>query len=423
MIDVSYRSVPTAKVSTSSFCDSARLFLRLVLALMLLTALGQARAEEPDDQYMRIYTLIQDADSLGGSGSAASALAKYRAALAGLQGFQKEHPDWNAKVVAFRIRYVAGKIAELSGNGATTNTAPSISAPPKAVRPPAKTATTTPSLSSGAQLKLLEAGAEPRQVLRFHPKAGDKHTTEMLIKMGMEMKMGETQMPATKLPGMKLILDNTVKSVAPDGAATFDTVMREVGLTDEAEVMPQVAEAMKSALGSMKGVSGTMVVSDRGFNKGLEMKVPAGADPQMRQMIDQMKDTFSNLTAPLPEEAVGPGARWEVRLPLKSQGLTMEQTTTYKLLSLEGEHLTTRNAIVQRAPSQKIQNPAMPGLKLDLDKMSGTGTSDTTFDLAQTLPVTATGNVHSELSMSMNQGGQKQPMNMKVDVNVRIETK
>ena len=75
------------------------------------------------------------------------------------------------------------------------------------------------------------------------------------------------------------------------------------------------------------------------------------------------------------------------------------------------------------AANQKIQNPAMPGLKFDLVKMSGNGAGETTIDLAQLLPAKGTVDSHSELSMAMNTGAQKQTITMKMDLNLRLETK
>jgi len=110
-------------------------------------------------------------------------------------------------------------------------------------------------------------------------------------------------------------------------------------------------------------------------------------------------------------------------MPLKSQGMTIDQTATYQLVSIQGERLTARSTIAQRASSQKIENPAMPGLKLDLTKMVGNGTSDVTLDLAQLLPPARTVSFHSEASLAMDVGGQKNTMTVKTDSNVRLEAK
>jgi len=129
------------------------------------------------------------------------------------------------------------------------------------------------------------------------------------------------------------------------------------------------------------------------------------------------------MTLPLPAEAIGPGAKWEVKMPLESQGMKINQAATYELVSIEGERVTIKSTTVQSAASQKIQNPAMPGLKLDLTKMTGQGTGETTLDLGQLMPSVATVDFHSETSAVMNAGGQTQPVTEKTDLDVRVEAK
>ena len=90
---------------------------RLVALLILILAapLPSARAQQgPDDQYIIIYTLMQQADSLDGSGQSQQALAQYVQVQGELQKFQKIYPDWNPRIVSFRLNYLAEKIAEVT---------------------------------------------------------------------------------------------------------------------------------------------------------------------------------------------------------------------------------------------------------------------------------------------------------------------
>lgn len=85
-----------------------------LVALVLAVTLLPARAESPDDQYVRIYNLIRQADTLNNSDQPAAALAKYLEAQTALQTFQKGYPDWNAKVVNFRLNYLGSKISAVT---------------------------------------------------------------------------------------------------------------------------------------------------------------------------------------------------------------------------------------------------------------------------------------------------------------------
>lgn len=386
-----------------------------LLVLALLLGLSPVWAEGPDDEYLQIRTLIQQADDLNTGGKTAPAKAKYVEAKAALTNFQRTYPEWNAKLVAFRLNYVVQKVAALTEKPPTAAGGDTATA--------AQSETKAATQTSATPAKLLEPGAEPRKVLRLHPNSGDKQTLAMTVKMAVETKVGDAEAPAMKLPAITMSVEATVKGVAENGDITYEMVMGEMGVSDEPGAAPEVTEAIKAAFAGIKGLSGSGTISSRGFSKGLEFKAPADSKPQVRQIVDQMKDMYAQLAIPLPEEAVGAGAKWEVKMPIKAQGMTIDQTATYEVVSLEGERLTTKSAIVQQAANQKIQNPALAGMKMDLTKMVGNGSGERTSELTHILPTTGTGKLHSESSMAMDMGGQKQAMTVKTDMNVRFEPK
>src|SRR5215831_4385970 len=88
-----------------------RLFALVLVSL--LAALSPARADGPDDLYLRIFTLIQDGDTLKANAEPRQALTKYNEAQTALQNFQRGYPDWNVKVVTFRLAYLSSRIGEL----------------------------------------------------------------------------------------------------------------------------------------------------------------------------------------------------------------------------------------------------------------------------------------------------------------------
>jgi hypothetical protein len=383
----------------------------LQFAVLALFAVSSAlKANEAEEQFVAIYNAIQQADSLAASNNPTAALKKYQSAERALQSLQRANPNWNRTVVAFRMDYLAQKIAALSTNASSTAQGKASAAGQAAE-------------GSTTQVKLLEAGAEPRQVLRLHPKPGDHQTLNLIMNVNMAVKAGQAESPSMKLPPMKMALEATVKNVAENGDITFDMVTGEASVADEPGGIPQVVDAMKTALAKFKGVSGTGKMSNRGFGKGVEMKVPPDADPQLRQSIDQMKEAFSRFTAPLPEEAVGAGARWEAKIPIKEQGMTLDQTTVYDLVSLEGDRVTAKSTVTQRAANQTIDNPAMPGMKAQLTRMTGEGKGQVTSDLTRILPLEGNAELHTDMTMAVDMGGQNQPMNMKIDMTVRLEGK
>jgi hypothetical protein len=397
-------------------------WLSSLLALALLLGLCPARADEADDQYLQIYGLIQQADDLSANGKRAPAKAKYLEAYTGLRNFKKNYPDWNVNLVAARLKYVGQQITALSEE------------PPAAVASgttnasEAKPETKVAVPASSGPLKLLGAGAEPRKALRLHPAAGDKQTLLLNAKVSLDMKMSDGQPSPIKLPSTSATLDIpveiTVKEVSSKGDISYEVAVGDASAAEEpAGGAPPAAKAKKSSLGGVRGLSATGTISSQGFSKGFDFKAPPGADPQTHMLMDLLKDVFIQLVTPLPEEAVGGGAKWEVKAPVQSHSIKIDQTANYELVSVEGETYKTKSTSTQRASNQKIDNPIMPGMKVDLTKWTAKGTSEFGLDAGKLMPSSGTMELHSEMGMGLNLGAQSQGFTMKMDVNLRIEAK
>jgi len=378
-------------------------YFSILFTAVLLLGSWTARAEEIEDQYLRVMNLSDQADTLKTSGHPDAALLKYKEAQRALLTFQKNYPRWNMNVVSFRLNELTKNINALSGKIPET--------------------ATTSTSASDSQVKLLEPGSEPRKALRLKPNPGDEQTLVLSIKSSMNMKLGDIPEQKMKLPGMEMNISTTVKEISKDGDITFDIQFLDSSVSEDVEVMPQITEGLKTALANIKGQSGTATISSRGLNKKLDVKAPEGADPQTKQILEQMRQSFANLSVPLPAEPVGIGAKWEVKIPYQYQGMKIDQDSLYELTSMEEDRITTKSTIKQSAANQKIQSPVMPALKLDLVKMEGHGTGETTVELSKIIATEGQAEVHSELNMSMNTESQKQSMTMKIDSNISAKTK
>jgi hypothetical protein len=241
--------------------------------------------------------------------------------------------------------------------------------------------------------------------------------------MAMEMKSGDMPVSKNSLPAIKMTMDVTVNSVSPEGDITYDMVLTGADVAPEEGAVPQIVEAMKASLSGIKGMKGTGSMSNRGFGKSSEIKLPANADAQITQTLDQVKQGLSNLSAQLPEEAIGPGAKWEIMKSIRSQGIAMVQTATSQLVSVDGEHVIVKSALTQQSAKQKIQDPALGGMSMDLTSLKGSGTSEVSSDLEHLLPPEASSETHTETSMEMSAGSQKQVISTKSDVIMHLNAK
>jgi Tfp pilus assembly protein PilF len=107
-----------------------RLSLAAAAALFLAAALPGS-AQVPDDRYVRVYSMIEEADKLKGTGDSRSAVTRYLEAQVALKEMQQAFPEWNSKLVAYRLDYVSTQLAALTEKhpAAGTNASPAEPSP------------------------------------------------------------------------------------------------------------------------------------------------------------------------------------------------------------------------------------------------------------------------------------------------------
>jgi hypothetical protein len=254
------------------------------------------------------------------------------------------------------------------------------------------------------------------------------------FKTTLEAKIEDSQQAPLKRPSMSVTLDIpvevTVKGVTDKGDITYEVVFRDFIILEQPEGFePLDAKKTKTASDAVREMSATGIVSSHGFSKGFQFKRTPSTSSQtslpsiFRELMDLMKDAFIQLTPPLPEEAVGTGAKWEVKAPAQSQGIKVDQRPNYELVSVEGEHLKIKGISGLRPADQNIDNPKMPAQIVDLAEATGKIASELSLDANKLMPSSGTMDIHSQLKQRVKAGAQTQAITMKRDVNLRIEAK
>ncbi len=372
----------------------------------LLLAVVTARAQDADDQYLVLYNQIMQGDALVQQGQTAPALTKYKGAQAALENFKVENPSWNPKLVDFRLTYLAARIAGLTGKTAGAAEGAAAAGGASAMMP--------------QQVKVLEAGGEPRTQLRLHVKPGDKQSLKFVMTLATTTKIASMpEMPIT-MPSITFVANTEVKGVAPDGTITYEAEITDATMADDPNLNPMIAATLKPALAGMKGQKGSGTVSNRGLDGNVKMQATAGGNAAANQFAQQMKQLFENLAPQLPGEAVGPGAKWEYATKIQSQGAKVDQTASYELVSVEGDTVNIKATSTETGGNQKVENPAMPGVKLDLQKLSGKTTGTVKQNLTHLAPDELNLEIHTESSMVVNAAGQKQNISSKNTIKLQM---
>jgi tetratricopeptide (TPR) repeat protein len=89
-------------------------FLGYGSAIILQVCTWSASGQTPDDRYVRVYSLIEDADKSNSSGEARTAINKYLEAQVAIKDLQRLYPNWNERIVSYRLDYISGKLEPLT---------------------------------------------------------------------------------------------------------------------------------------------------------------------------------------------------------------------------------------------------------------------------------------------------------------------
>ncbi len=275
----------------------------------------------------------------------------------------------------------------------------------------AEQAVATASKGSAPTVTLVSAGTAPKRTLRFTPKKGLKKTLITTMTMGVEMKIGSSSPPAQTMPPIEMAFDLTVTDVAASGDIRYEFVLKRPRVVADKTTPKEVVEAMTGAVKTMTGLKGYAVISDRGFTKEADVEVPDEASPQTQQLVASLKQSMTQLTAPMPEEPVGVGAKWDTMTTIENSGFSLQQTATSELVALKGSKATLKVSVAQTAKPQKI---TASGMTADLEAYAASGAGTTQIDLVTLVPITAKMTLRSDLKMSA--AGQKVGMKLALDM-------
>lgn len=276
-----------------------------------------------------------------------------------------------------------------------------------------------------ASAELLDAGAEPRAALRykFNKDLKEVMVMEMTIAMGMEV--GGMEQPTNAMPTIRMVIALEGREITEEGDLKYGMEFTKIEVLATEDSDPFMVEGMETAMAGVVGLTGWGIVDNRGVTKDIGFTVPAGASPAVVTQLDQMRGQLNQLAAPLPEEAVGIGARWKVTQHIKSNGMTLTQEATYTLDEHFVDNVKMSLTVKQIAPVQNLQTPGLPpGTTVKLKFLESRGSGKLELDLNRLVPnsdMTVKMKMDAEISIEApDMPPQSMPMGMKMQIDVKV---
>lgn len=273
------------------------------------------------------------------------------------------------------------------------------------------------------QVELIEAGEAPLQEVRYKPRVGETQTAVMTISIDMSMSMAGNAMPAQAIPAQKVTFDTTVEEINADGDIKFSFLYTGAEVVDDPKNPSAMAPMLEEMVKSLKGATGTATVTNRGMTQSAEFTIPEDMAPQMKQMLDGMKESMNRISSPVPSEPIGLGAKWKVTQNLVANGMQIVQTSNHEIIKLDTGGFTMAINVTQTADPQEIKNAALPaGTKLSLVSLDTDGQGTSQVETGSIIPVQSSLSIKTQSTMDVEVAGQKQQMTTDVKMSMELET-
>ena len=243
--------------------------------------------------------------------------------------------------------------------------------------------------SESAQITvtLLESGAEPRTVLRYKFQANRTERMVMQTDMAMAIEIGSLKRPERQLPSTRMTMAIDSKEVSPEGELHYEFTLEQTEVVPNPGDNPLTINAIRKQMHTMLGVRGSATATSRGFSTDININIPRGAGPKVRQLIDDMKQSMTRMLAPLPDEPVGRGAVWQVTTPIETPAMKFTQVATYTLLEIQGDAVKLDVQITQSAPPQESRPiGGAPGTTVMLESLETSGSETVELQMTNVIP-------------------------------------
>lgn len=214
---------------------------------------------------------------------------------------------------------------------------------------------------------------------------------------------------------MRTVISSVIPPAAPGGVITVPFTYGSFRLLPTSVGSSAQLKAIRAYLATFGGLSGEFTVSTTGAVLSSSVAIPPSANATVRTLLQQLSNQSSQLSVPLPTQAVGIGARWRATTHLSAVGVELSQTYEYTLVRHEGTRLTLEVGYTQTGARQPAAFPGLPaGVTAELTGWNITGTGTTVLDLSQVIAVEGHLEAQGREEFRFDQGAQSETLDQHV---------
>jgi len=266
-----------------------QLFL-LLAATVLASGAPLPAAVSPQDDYLKIYMMINDGEKLSQSGQVSQAREKYETALSRLEKLKNENPEWEPTIVRYRIKDLNEKLASLKS--AKDTPVPSAPEPAVPAPAPAKTEPASPAKSEPASPAKSEPASSP-----LPPVSDDPSTLrQRIIQLTGELESARTELKQAKTDLEQALAEKkSLQDKTPAGGDAGMAALQQENATLRSKLTAAEESLKKAAGGDLSGEMSSL----RGQVDSLEKKLAEAnaKSSELARANEDYKKQIADLTS------------------------------------------------------------------------------------------------------------------------------
>jgi hypothetical protein len=239
---------------------------------------------------------------------------------------------------------------------------------------------------AGVTIELLDAGAEPRRELRLQPP--DDCTIPITQRQRQEIQISFGEAEQTTSSATEQDVTYSCAAVTEDRIE----VRTEYGEGRVTEGDEASRELVQDTLEAFDGTEGLVVYDHQGRIldfQAPEVDLPGELADMGDSLIEGLESQGTNLASPLPDEAIGVGARWTVTSAGNLSGLSYQQISTFTLTALDGDDVAADLEVTLEFFPGPMEVPGVANADAEVVDGALAGTGTIAWNLRQPVPLTS----------------------------------
>ncbi len=200
-----------------------------------------------------------------------------------------------------------------------------------------------------SDLSLVGAGGQPRSKVRYTPPVGSVQSVTLIVSIDGGQDVQNKPEATIHTPELTLKLLVTADDVMDAGGYQYRAEISGAEARARPGCRPEVLQRFTDYCTKLAGIQLKFSATPRGQLHAMNTELPPADFPEVSMLSSQMSSILAGLVCRVPNDDIGPGARWRVTTPFGPEGHTTSHVQELELSRIDKGVYSIRDAAAVKA--------------------------------------------------------------------------